>query len=154
MTADDAIAKALADAQRPRETWQHDDGETTVAGVVVELTEIETGYGVSPLITLDVPGKDALQQVPCFGTVLGNRVRSAYPPIEPGDVLAIAYQGQKTPRSGGKPYHDWTVVHRGPDGGPKRPPTGAGAPVRPRPSDDGDGLLPGLPEPLPGEEPL
>jgi hypothetical protein len=139
--SNDAIAQALADAGRPRETWQPQKAGDAIAGRVFELAEIETEYGVSPLVTLDVPNVEALQQIAGFGKVLGDRFRMANPPIEVGDILAVTYQGEKTPRSGGKAYHDWTTIHRDPTGQPKKATSGAAARREPD-----DGLVPGPPE--------
>lgn len=97
-----------------RETlpWERDK-EPTVAGTVVDLSERTSEYGQYPVVALLLAdGREV--EVAGMGAVLQRFIMTCG--VQAGDLFAVKYLGQRTPRSGGKPYHDYKVVVRNPDG--------------------------------------
>lgn len=121
--------------QLKRVTAQWENAGDCVMGEVVDIADIDNGYGHTLAITVETDGGDEVT-IPGFGTVL-QRVFTSHP-IEPGDLLAVQFNGLKA-TANGSAYKDFTVVHTNPDGTPKRRRSRAGEGDRieePDPFDD------------------
>lgn len=104
MTSPTDRARALLDMEVVQ--FDHKNAGEKVVGEVVELSEIEGKFGVSPLLTLEDRGK--LVRVICGATVLKNEILGR--DVRIGDVLGIEYQGEQIGRDGTK-YQGYRVVH-------------------------------------------
>lgn len=111
----DRFGDLLAAVARETTNWIPESAGEQVAGEVIELSSIETAYGVAPTVTI-LTGDDREVRVAGFGTVLARAISSAE--LDPGDLLAVRYLGQKT-AAGGSEYKDFKLVVRNPDGSGK-----------------------------------
>ncbi len=123
----DRFGDLLAAVARETENWIPETAGEQVAGEVLELDQIETAFGIAPAVTL-LTGDGREVRVAGFGTVLNRAIGAAQ--IEPGDLLAVRFLGQKT-AAGGAAYKDYKVVVRNADGSGKN----RGRPATGRPAD-------------------
>ena len=110
------LDELLAAVGRDVLPWDR-DVEPMIAGQVITLDERDNEYGMFPVLTL-LTGDGREVEIAGMGAVLHRAFMTNG--IEPGDFLAVRYLGQRTPRSGGKKYHDYKVVLRDSTGAPKR----------------------------------
>jgi hypothetical protein len=112
----DPLDELLEAVERPTLTWDYET-EPTILGHVIGLDERSNEYGSYPVFVL-LTGDGREVEVLGQRTVLRKKLRAI--DAEVGDQLAVKYLGQHTPRSGGKEYHDYKVVHRDSNGQPKQ----------------------------------
>jgi len=110
----DPLAELLDAVGRDSVTWQPEQPGDQVAGVVVEVTDIVTEYGQSPVVVvLEPDGREV--RVLGFGAVMQRAIYQSA--IEPGDLFAARFLGRHQGKTG-RPYADYKVVVRGPGGQP------------------------------------
>lgn len=76
-----------------------------IVGEVKGTETRESEFGPYPAITILTPeGQWVL--INAWDTVLKGRLGS----VEVGQIVAVRYVGEKSPKGGGNPYHDYTVA--------------------------------------------
>jgi hypothetical protein len=99
-----AAARAALDEPRP-EAWKNPKEGEELAGTVVRTEEGDLGDEPVPIVIIDTG--DGLRAVWCFHDALRSQLNKLEP--QPGDVIAIRYNGKQQSASG-RFYHSYTVA--------------------------------------------
>jgi hypothetical protein len=86
--------------------WKPEPGDK-VAGVVVERSQRDGGFGMYPIITVR-QDSGAEIAIHASSTVIQNEVTAQDP--QPGDQIGVLYQGEKTAKDGRSTYHAYRVI--------------------------------------------
>jgi hypothetical protein len=128
-----AAAKAALDQPRP-EAWRNPSPGDELAGTVAWIEAGDLGDGAVPIVVVDMG--DSLRSVWVFHDALRSQLEKLQP--QPGDVIAIRYNGKQISASG-RTYHSYSVATDRPrpqyQWGQPQPQGTAGG----RPENDGDG---------------
>lgn len=113
-TLDELDAAVDVDVTR----WEPEPGAKLV-GTVVGIEYIKTKSGrYMPIVSIHDRSLDVVVEVPAGRAVLARRLESEK--VQPGDGLAVKFNGSVTPEGGGNAYFDYRVAvarvgDRGPD---------------------------------------
>jgi hypothetical protein len=100
---------------RESENWRPTEAGEMVYGQVIGLTEVDSQYGTSPVVTLLTPD-DREVKVHGFGQVLAGLIYGAG--LDIGDRVGVKFLGLQTSKSGAQ-YKSWKLEVRDRDGRPK-----------------------------------
>jgi hypothetical protein len=105
--------------------WDPQVGDKLVGTFLRYETRYSTKIGDDcPVAIIEEPRTRQLHTVWLTRNVLANEYKNQNP--QPGDIIAHRYHGQKEPRGGGRPYHNYTVrvvpASRPPSSAPSAPP--------------------------------
>jgi hypothetical protein len=110
------IARMRATLAKPQLEFDQTEPGSSVVGVVVELNEAESEFGVFPVLLVD--DGEALMRVACARTKIRNAILGH--DVRVGDAIAIAYLG-KSKTAKGVEFHDYRFHHEPADPRPEPP---------------------------------
>ena len=106
--APDRLAAARAKLDQPRaETFKFTKAGDEIAGVVVRLDLADTEYGPQRIVVVD-PGDGNLRSIWLLHDALRSQMEKLRP--QPGDAIAVRYNGKVTSEKTGRGYHAYTVT--------------------------------------------
>jgi hypothetical protein len=102
----DRLAAARAALNEPRpEAWRNPSPGEEIAGTVVRVETGDLGDGLVPIVVIDTG--DRLRSVWLFHDALRSQMQKLQP--QPGDVIAIRFNGKQQSASG-RFYNSYTVA--------------------------------------------
>ncbi len=105
MSPTESNVEAPEEAQDYATGWRPKAGDE-VAGKVIDITATDGGYGVYPIVTLEVEGGGEVA-IHAFHTVLRRELARRRPKI--GDKLDITYLGKRDGKPGTQGYDAYRV---------------------------------------------
>lgn len=102
MSLEDRLESGLPSAWRPDQ-----EGPDTLIGTVVDIQVGSSDYGTYPIVVIR-NDEGVEKAIHGFHSVLQNELKKHRPNI--GERVGVKYQGEITPKSGGRPYKGYRVV--------------------------------------------